>query len=124
MGTDQGKAANFIYVWSDVPPPATGPYPNNKNVTGGAIPVYEVAAPTDTPPYPNNQGTNTLGVNQGAIPIKVVDQPSGPGSNTNDPTDPLSATPIYVVGSDTGILPVYPNAQGDVLGAQPVYVVT
>jgi hypothetical protein len=117
----QGNAAASIPVWIDVPPAATGPYPNNKNLTGGATPVYEVAAPTGNPPYPNNQGTSTTGVNRGAIPIRVVAQPAA-GAHSNDPTHDAAAIPVYVVGTNTGILPVYPNAQGNVHGAQPVWI--
>ena len=117
---NQGNPNASIPVWIDVQPSAVGPYSNNKNLTGGAIPVYEVAAPTNTSgPYPNNQGTSTSGVNQGAIPVRIVAQPSGAGSTSNDPSNDLAAIPVWVVGSSTGILAAYPNLQGAPVGSIP-----
>lgn len=127
---NQGNPNASIPVWIDAQPAASGPYPNNKNVTGGAIPVYEVSAPTNTGgPYPNNQGTSTPGVNPGAIPVRIVSQPAGVGSTSNDPSNDLAAIPVWVVGSSTGKLAAYPNLQGAPVGeipsgAIPVYVVT
>ena len=121
-GTNQGVATNSVPVWLDVQPSTTGPWPTNKNVSGGATLVYEVAAPANTPPYPNNQGTAVNGVNQGATPIRIVAQPTAGLINSNDPNNALSATPVFVIGSDTGILAKYPNSKWNTLGAIPVYL--
>lgn len=123
-GTNQGVGANSIPVWLDVQPSTTGPWPTSKNVSGGAMLVYEVAVPSLAAVYPNNQGTAASNVNAGAIPVRVVSQPTTGLINSNDPNNPLSAIPIFVVGSDTGILAKYPNSKWNALGAIPVYIGT
>jgi hypothetical protein len=131
VGTDQGKATNFIYVWNAGGPPAPdtqGRYPNSQSSAAAAIPVYEVTTPpADTPPYPNGQGaiSNISGAAQGAIPVKFTTQPTGNGPFPNDPTKPQGAIPVWVIPATpkpptTG---PYPNAQDLYKGALPVYVV-
>jgi hypothetical protein len=107
-------------------PDAQGRFPTDQSNPNAAIPVYEVPAPVGaTGPYPNDQGAIIVSGNgKGAMPVRLVARPSAQASYPNDPANDLSAKPMWVVASETGVLPVYPSEQDLSAGAIPIYIVT
>lgn len=108
-------------------------YPNAQNQAAGAIPVYEVASiglngaipvylvsqPTISALFPNDQGTSVAGVNQGAIPVRVVASP-GTAHGSNQGVD-ANAIPVFVVAGGESKSKTYPNAITNAGGAIPVW---
>lgn len=117
QSNDQGQGAAAIPVWD-----ATGKAP----AVGAAIPMFKVTgSPVAAGAYPNDQGLIAQNPPQGAIPIKVVSEPT-PNADDTYPSDPgnvNSAIPVYFVASAPADIPPYPTDPSSVQGAMPAWVV-